>query len=439
MADPPAEPNKDARPRRPPHTWPQRAVLVINCAVVFACLATAALIFYGNVRIGDRQVVTLSTSPTTQPVASTTSPPTTTATDPGPTTTTVPADEWDGAYTGDTTAKNFLITGQSSEPCVDENDPTAGGFGDGNTSSHLTDSIMIMRISPATNQAAVLSFPRDLWVKINGRNGSGRINSAYDPTNPSRLANTITDNFGIPIDHYINLNLCMFKTLVDAVGGVNVPFQYPMYDKNVGLDIPEAGCVSLDGNQALAWVRTRKLWYLDPDTGEYKQDGSSDFGRISRQQDFLRRLAAKAISEGFTNPGAATAFINQYLGSDNITTDSGLTVGKMLDFVSAMRNIDPTAIRTYQVETVSQPHNGLSTLGLESGSELNAQVFEVFQGTADLATIATGAPDTTGTGEVEGAETTTTVASDPTASTLPTVDPPDNLTGIVPPDDPSCT
>jgi LCP family protein required for cell wall assembly len=436
MADTPAEPD-DARRRRPPHSWPQRAVLVVNSLVVVACLATAAIIFYGNVRIGDRQVVTLNTTATTAPAATTT--PATTPTpetvvgDTTPATTTIPPDQWDGVYTGDTTAKNFLITGQSTAPCVDPNDPTAGGFGAGNTDSHLTDSIMIMRISPATNQAAVLSFPRDLWVKINGRNGSGRINSAYDPTNPSRLANTITDNFGIPIDHYINLNLCMFKTLVDAVGGVNVPFLYPMYDKNVGLDIPEAGCISLDGNQALAWVRTRKLWYLNPDTGEYKQDASSDFGRISRQQDFLRRLAAKAISEGFTNPGAATAFINQYLGSDNITTDSGLTVGKMLDFVSAMRNIDPSAIRTYQVETVSQPHNGLSTLGLESGSDLNAQVFEVFQGRADLATIATGPPDTSSTDT-----TTTTVSPDPSATTLPVVDPTDNLQGIVPPDDPTC-
>ena len=44
----------------------------------------------------------------------------------------------------------------------------------------------------------------------------------------------------------------MFKTLVDAVGGVNVPFQYRVWDKNVGLDIAEPGCVTLDGNQALA-------------------------------------------------------------------------------------------------------------------------------------------------------------------------------------------
>ena len=430
MADTPAAPN--APRRKVPHTWPQRAVLIINCLVVLACLATAVALFYGNSRLGDRQVVALDHPSTTTAVAATTTTPTPETGGPttpeGPTTT---VDQWDGAYTGDTSAKNFLITGQSSAPCVDPDDPTAGGFGAGNTDSHLTDSIMVMRISPATNQAAVLSFPRDLWVKINGRNGSGRINSAFDPTNPNRLAGTITDNFGIPIDHYININLCMFKTIVDAVGGVKVPFQYAVYDKNVGLDIPEPGCVELNGNQALAWVRTRKLWYIDPTTGEAKQDPSSDFGRISRQQDFLRRLAAKAVSAGLTNPRAAATFLDTYI--EQVTTDDGLTVGKMLDFVSAMRNINPAAIRTYQVETVSEPHNGLSTLGLKKNSELNAQVLAVFTGLADLATISTGPPDTVADGS-----TTTTLPADPTATTLPVVDPQSNLQGIVPPDDPTC-
>jgi len=351
----------------------------------------------------------------------------------GPTTT---VDEWTEPYEGDTSATNFLITGQSSAPCVDPDDPTAGGFGAGNTDSHLTDSIMVMRISPATNQAAVLSFPRDLWVKINGRNGSGRINSAFDPTNPNRLAGTITDNFGIPIDHYININLCMFKTIVDAVGGVKVPFEYAVYDRNVGLDVPEPGCVELNGNQALAWVRTRKLWYIDPATGKAKQDGSSDFGRISRQQDFLRRLAAKAISNGLTNPRAATTFLDAYIGQ--VTTDTELTVGKMLDFVSAMRNIDPNSIRTYQVETVSEPHNGLSTLGLRRNSAFNDQVLSVFRGQADLATISS--PDDS---VVPPSDPATTVApvgdTTATATTLPVVNPEDNLQGIVPPDDPSCT
>lgn len=432
MADTPAEPEPPRRKAR--HTWPQRAVLIVNSVIVVGCLLAAALIFYGNARLGDRKVVALD-----HPSTTAASPPASEAggsdavPDDSPNST---ADEWTEPYTGDTSAKNFLITGQSSEPCVDPDDPTAGGFGAGNTSGHLTDSIMVMRISPATNQAAVLSFPRDLWVKIHGRNGSSRINSAYNPTDPNRLAGTITDNFDIPIDHYININLCSFKKIVDAVGGVKVPFEYAVYDRNVGLDIPAPGCVELNGNQALAWVRTRKLWYIDPTTGDAKQDPTSDFGRISRQQDFLRRLATKAISSGLTNPRAATTFLNTYI--DQVTTDTDLTPGKMLDFVSAMRNIDPSAIRTYQVETVSEPHNGLSTLGLKN-SDFNDQVLDVFRGVADLATISTGPPTTSADTAATTTATTTTIADGgPGSATIPTVDPQSNPTGIVPPDDPTC-
>ena len=108
----------------------------------------------------------------------------------------------------------------------------------------------------------------------------------------------------------------------------------------------------------------------------------------------------------------------------------------MLDFVSAMRSINPASIRTYQVETVSEPHNGLSTLGLKS-SDFNKQVLDVFRGAADLATISTGAPATSPDPTATTAAPATTVA--PTDTTLPVVNPQDNLQGIVPPDDPTCT
>ena len=72
MSDPPAAPNPPRRSRTP-HTWPQRAVLVLNSMIVIGCLAAAVAVFYANVRISDRQVVTLETttppSATTQSVA----------------------------------------------------------------------------------------------------------------------------------------------------------------------------------------------------------------------------------------------------------------------------------------------------------------------------------------------------------------------------------
>ena len=117
--------------------------------------------------------------------------------------------------------------------------------------------------NPSTNQVAVLSFPRDLYVTVDG-GSKARINSAYRRDDPSRLQDTIFLNFRVPIDHYIQVDFCAFKRLVDAVGGVKVPFEYPARDPNTGLDVPASGgeCFEFDGDHALAYVRSRHYEYL---------------------------------------------------------------------------------------------------------------------------------------------------------------------------------
>ena len=141
---------------------------------------------------------------------------------------------------------------------------------------------MLWRVNPATSQVAVLSFPRDLWVTIAGRSSEQRINVAYERDNPQRLIDTIYQNFLIEVDHYIQVDFCAFKILVDAVGGVSVPFDFPVRDPNTGLNVPEAGCFNFNGDHGLAYVRSRKLQYLTA-RGQWKQDGPSDLGRIAGQ------------------------------------------------------------------------------------------------------------------------------------------------------------
>src|SRR5262249_51399999 len=157
--------------------------------------------------------------------------------------------------------QNFLLVGSDSraEACVDPNSPYAGGFGD--VSSDLSDTIMVVRIDPKASQAAILSFPRDLWVSIAGTGRKSKINSAYEKDDPSRLLQTIEQNFGISIAHYVEVSFCAFKNLVDAVGGVKIPFAYPTRDLNTGLNIPEPACVNMNGDEALAYVRSRHYEY----------------------------------------------------------------------------------------------------------------------------------------------------------------------------------
>ena len=124
-----------------------------------------------------------------------------------------------------------------------------------------SDTIMMIRVDPATTRVAVLSFPRDLWVEIAGTGNRQRINSAYLRDDPQRLVDTIYENFGIGVDHFIQVDFCAFKTLVDAVGGVAVPFEFPARDTNTGLNVPVPGCFTFDGEHALAYVRSRHYQY----------------------------------------------------------------------------------------------------------------------------------------------------------------------------------
>ncbi len=259
----------------------------------------------------------------------------------------------------------------------------------------------------------MLSFPRDLYVTVDG-GSKARINSAYRRDDPSRLQDTIFLNFQIPIDHYIQVDFCAFKRLVDGVGGVKVPFEYPARDTNTGLDVPASGgeCFEFDGDHALAYVRSRHYEYLVD--GEWKTDGTSDFGRISRQQDFLRRTVASLLGRGPFSPSVATALLQtnrQYL-----TIDTELTLGRMLEFAGVLRSLDPNAIASYQIESTSQNVSGQSVQIPQTKGENMQAILAIFRGEAPLA----AAPDqifesTTSAAALPGV--TTGESAPPTATT----------------------
>jgi LCP family protein required for cell wall assembly len=302
---------------------------------------------------------------------------------------------------------------------------------------------MIWRANPGDDQLAVLSLPRDLYVDIAG-GSKARINSAFRRNDPTRLVDTIYLNFGIPIDHYVQVDFCAFKGLVDAVGGVEVPFEFPARDRGSGLDIPEAGCVNLEGDMALAYVRSRKYQYEDPPGSDtWRTDGTSDFGRIARQQDFLRRVVAKVIDDGLYSPSVLTAMIET--NREYLVTDAGLTLQRMLEFGNTLRRLDAEEITTYRIESQSQRTADGSQVERPLIRNSNMQaILAVFKGEARLA----DAPDQTFTADDDGqdtaeaADTTTTEPDDdpiPSASTtLPTVEAEENIVGVAPTRDDIC-
>jgi LCP family protein required for cell wall assembly len=436
MAGTPTDPPARPKPKR---SWPQRLTIGTAFLCAMASFGAAGVLYAGQRVVEDRNLAPAIINPatnTTTPSAPAVDPE---SSEPLPVLTpapTFPAAEPD--------AKNFLITGADNNACVDPDSPFAPAFGDRSSLGERSDTIMMWRINPGTSQVAVLSFPRDLWVDIAGSSRAGRINEAYERDNPQKLIDTIYQNFGIATDHFVQVDFCAFKTLVDAVDGVTVPFATPVRDKNTGLDVPDPGCYTFNGDHALAYVRSRKMQSLNED-GEWVTDGTSDLGRISRQQDFLRRTVSRLLAKGAFDPDVAGGIIDTV--SEFIVTDPGLTPRKMLEFAGVMSRVDPTQITTYQIEARNATIQGNSVLIPTLDGDNMRSIISVFQGAATLTDAPDQVFDTTIVPTPEATEppsdgpsisviggTTTTVppTTTPPATTLPGVIAEENVIGVVP-------
>ncbi len=124
----------------------------------------------------------------------------------------------------------------------------------------------------------------------------------------------------------MGVDLAGFKGVVDAMGGVPMCIDRPMYDELTGLDIPEAGCYEFDGPTALAFVRTR----------HQPTDCIPDFARIARQQQFLRSVLAKMLSPGqlWRIPRLVPEV------ADNISVDEGFEVLELADLAKSLNGVN---------------------------------------------------------------------------------------------------
>jgi LCP family protein required for cell wall assembly len=334
------------RPRKLRRTWPQRLLIGFNVFLVGVCLVTAGGIFYTFNRFGDLPRVELAHVLSPEP----------------------PKEAIDKA-------QNFLLVGSDSRANIDPDDPNIGAFGsESEVGGQRSDTIMVLRIDPASERAAILSFPRDLWVSIAGTGGKQRINTAFS-RGPDVLVATLQQNFGIPIQHFVEVDFAGFKGLVDAVGGVPVYFENPARDKNTGLNIPVSGCVNLNGDQALAYARSRHYEYKVGN--KWRTDGTGDLGRISRQQDFIRRSLKKAVAKGIRNPIVLNQLID--VGISNVTVDSSLSARDLIRLGNRFRALDPSKIDMYTVPITPTSINGASVLLLQE--EAAQPVLDVFRGT----------------------------------------------------------
>ncbi|HYO20631.1 MAG TPA: LCP family protein [Dermatophilaceae bacterium] len=170
-----------------------------------------------------------------------------------------------------------------------------------------TDSIILVHVPAGNGKPAMVSLPRDSYVPIPGH-GKNRINAAYSLGGPKLLVETIEQVTNVRVDGYVEIGFGGFASVVDSLNGVDICVKRAMDDPKAGINL-KAGCQSLDGPNALGYVRAR---YSDP---------LGDIGRAQRQREFLGAIMHKAISP-------ATVLIPWRYYGFATSAGAGLTVGQ---------------------------------------------------------------------------------------------------------------
>ena len=235
--------------------------------------------------------------------------------------------------------ENILLVGSTTRCGLKVQNAAYGLCSQGVTGVN-SDVVMILHLDLTTQRVSILSIPRDLFVPNARTTGANKIDAAlYD--GPSQLVAAVQEDFGIPINHYIELNFDTFASVVNVLGGINMYFPMEIFDAYSGLNIRHTGCQHLNGYQALQVVRARHLQIRYAGLGQnhatWPQEALSDLARIRRDHEFLKVLAtavkAKGISNPITDQRLATA-IAPYL-----TVDSSFTTGNMLSLAQHFANI----------------------------------------------------------------------------------------------------
>lgn len=345
---PPSSPN-----RRPAvtgrRTWPQRILLTLGALGSAACLFVAGTIYFISDSLSDIGEVAL-----------------------------VFEGEGGGDDPEDPTLnepENWLLVGTDSREGIDESDPNAGFLIGEEVFGKRTDTMIIARVDPSGQAIDLLSIPRDLYVPIAGSGRSDRINTAFNAENGAqRLVDTIQQSLDIELDHYIEVNFVGFRDVIDAIGGVPIWFDTPMRDAGSGLDIPTAGCFTLDGAESLAFARGRNVeTFAD---GAWTKDASADLGRISRQQYFLQRVADRAVSTlDITSLGTIDAVVEA--GSSNLTIDEG-GFDDLVELARIFRNYDTDRIIGHTLATRQTRIDDKAVLQLIESESI--EVLDLFRG-----------------------------------------------------------
>jgi LCP family protein required for cell wall assembly len=247
--------------------------------------------------------------------------------------------EWEGGF-------NVLVVGSD----------TRVGQGEqfGETDSELNDVNLLVHVSENHDHATVISFPRDTLIDIpaceqdDGSMSTPRTMAALNTTwsigGLPCVAKTLEELTGLEIGYAGVMTFTGVAQLSTAVGGVDVCITEPIFDPWSGLDLPEAGWNTVEGGQALAFLRTR-----------HGVGDGSDLARISSQQVYMSALVRKLQADGVLNDPTKLYSIAQVAAQTMVLSSSLGSLDVMVSMARALRNIPDENIVFVQFPVLDAP------------------------------------------------------------------------------------
>ncbi|CAB4924182.1 unannotated protein [freshwater metagenome] len=246
-----------------------------------------------------------------------------------------------------TTALNYLLVGSDTRAGLTKEQSKLLRVGTTKSAAGArSDTMLLVHISKARDKATIISIPRDSLVVIPEHQSSlykdrtvsaanGKINAAFAWGGAPLLIQTIENETGVRIDHYIEIGFAGFADVVDSLGGIEVCSKRDINDPKSHL-VMSAGVHTLDGVEALKYVRTRDF------------DGMGDLGRMQRQQQFMSAVLRKVTSTGvLLNPVKLLNVFNAAIAT--VKTDSELNTSDLLTLAKQLKNLSASKVRTLTI------------------------------------------------------------------------------------------
>lgn len=247
---------------------------------------------------------------------------------------------------------NYLIVGSDSRKGMSAEEKKK--LHTGSAEGKRTDSMMILHTGGGA--PTLISLPRDSNVTIPSFKGSDsgkfypatgrqtKLNAAYAEDGPELLVRTVEANTGLHIDHYVEIGFAGFANIVDAVGGVEMNIPQDIKDTKSGADLKK-GTQTLDGEQALAFVRTR-----------YALEGS-DLDRTKNQQKFLSALANQVATPG-TVMNPFKLYPTMSAGLDTLVVDKDMGLFDLASMFWAMKGVSGGEGKSMNMPIAGNSPNG---------------------------------------------------------------------------------